>query len=63
MEKQCHFCTKEVGGAHRCIQCKYLVHLICGKAEECEEEGYGQKVLCLECAGEETYGNGKQILI
>ena len=47
MEKQCHFCTKEVGGAHRCIQCKYLVHLICGKAEEGEEEGYGQNVLCL----------------
>ena len=59
MEKRCHVCTKEVGGAHKCIQCKKVVHLICGKTvenEEDSEEGYGQKVMCGKCIGNEKDG-------
>jgi hypothetical protein len=42
-------CEQEVGGGHKCAQCKCPVHLICGKPVWDEEEGYGQNVICFKC--------------
>lgn len=39
------------GGAHRCVQCIKPVHSLelCSKTVDGEEEGYGQKRICLQC--------------
>lgn len=49
----CHVCSKEVGVAHRCRNCKQFVHLICG--HPLEEEGYGQDVICFSCKDKGKY--------
>ena len=35
--------------AHRCITCMNPIHLLCGKAVEGEEEGFGSRRLCSDC--------------
>lgn len=51
----CHVCSKELTGGHSCRSCGKLVHLLCG--EPVGEEGYGQKVICVEC------GKGKLLFM
>jgi hypothetical protein len=43
----CVVCHLESSGAHRCVDCNYFVHVICGKT--IGEEGYGSKVRCHSC--------------
>lgn len=41
----------EPGGAHRCVECKKAVHILpCCSISIGDEEGYGEKRLCNECA-------------
>lgn len=44
----------EPGGAHRCIRCKKTVHILpCCSVSIGDEEGYGERRLCNECATNE----------
>ena len=45
----CHVCHAEAGGGHSCKKCGKIVHFICGKPGEREDEGCGQQVTCNTC--------------
>lgn len=54
----CCVCRKEASGAHRCCVCKKIAHVICGDISD--DEGYGSKVICLNCKTKKT-GNLKSL--
>ena len=60
MATVCCVCGHEAGGAHTCLSCKMIVHVICGKPKG--EEGYGQRVICQNCLkdGEGSSEGGKE---
>ena len=49
---KCIVCDNIADGAHKCNQCKQIVHQICGNG--IGEEGYGQEVVCFKCSKSET---------
>lgn len=48
----CHICNKESSGAHTCIKCKRITHVICGDTTENNDEGYGSQLICNLCTNE-----------
>lgn len=53
MEKSCCVCKAETTGAHECYICKNPVHAICASKFTEVDEGYGSKVTCRNCEGDE----------
>ena len=45
----CSVCNKDATGAHSCIICQKIVHMICGTLAPGAEEGYGAKIVCFNC--------------
>ena len=45
----CCVCKREAIGANRCLACKMIVHVTCGKHPDGIEEGYGAGVICNNC--------------
>lgn len=51
----CEACKRgdEPGGAHRCFKCKKAVHMLSGCSNSIgDEEGFGEKRICIACAAE-----------
>ena len=46
-------CKAESTGAHECYICKNPVHAICASKLTEVDEGYGSKVTCRNCEGDE----------
>ena len=60
MSTVCCVCGHEADGAHTCLSCEMIVHVICGKPKG--EEGYGQRAICQNCLkdGEGSSEGGKE---
>ena len=59
MERNYNVCSKECGGAQKCVICKKFVHLICGTPVGGEDsERYGQSIECQNCKSTSTKSKG-----
>ncbi|CAH0730445.1 unnamed protein product, partial [Brenthis ino] len=57
----CCICQKESSGAHTCIICNQVVHVICTDSTlGADYEGFGSKVTCIRCAQTENIKKNKE---